>query len=188
MFVDVDYSRPAPASAAATLRSFGTVARKGIARTTDNAMSRLLERFDEVGRSQPALGFRVYRTAGGFRLLVTSDTYDPKSDAADRAAQRFRQRSAVHATLQSPGMFSRSAVGQVLAVRRTAGRRRVSLGPTTEHEDAIPAVGGRLSPPRQPIRHLPIVGTSASPANREAARPILETHDRLTMQDGAKLA
>ena len=35
--------------------------------------------FDEVCRLQPGFGFRIYRTRAGFRLLVTSGTFDPSA-------------------------------------------------------------------------------------------------------------
>ena len=48
-----------------------------------------LKRIEEVGRSRPALGYRLYRTAGGFRLLVTSDTYDPMTKASNELLAAF---------------------------------------------------------------------------------------------------
>jgi hypothetical protein len=41
-----------------------------------------LERLRDAVKAYPASSFRLYRTAGGFRVLVTDRTYDPASDEA----------------------------------------------------------------------------------------------------------
>ena len=173
-------------SAAATLRSFWNRLRgKAAPAPTDND-SPLLERFAEVGRTQPALGYRVYRTAGGFRLLVTSDTYDPKSDAAVELLKAFGS-DPLYRTLQSAGMFSRSSVGQVLAVRRSRPPSRFPWA-STEHEKQYRQWEDDYHRRANQFATCQLIGTFGKPGECEAARPIVETHDRLTMQDGAKLA
>src|SRR5262249_32031379 len=40
---------------------------------------KLLAGFEEVSRARPDVGFRIYRTYAGFRLLMTSQSYEPTS-------------------------------------------------------------------------------------------------------------
>src|SRR5262249_53632204 len=81
MFVDVDVYPPTMSFGEA-LRHFWrslTGKREANRRTREE---KLLAGFDELSRTRPELGFRIYRTYAGFRLLMTSQTYEPASKDA----------------------------------------------------------------------------------------------------------
>jgi hypothetical protein len=187
MFVDVDYARPTRASAADSLRGLWNRLRGKAAPTPTDNDSPMLERFAEVGRSEPALGYRVYRTAGGFRLLVTSDTYDPKSDAAVGLLKAFG----------SDPLYVRLCTAQECFRARLSAKfwrcgasRPPSRFPwaSSEHEKRYRQWEEDYHRRANQFATCQLIGSFGQPGECEAARPIVETHDRLTMQDGAKLA
>jgi hypothetical protein len=185
MFVDVDIQRP-PALATAFRSLWNSLRGKATPASTAGD-AELVERFDAVGRSQPNLGFRVYRTAGGFRLLVTSDTYDPLSEDSTRLM----------------GAFGSDPLYMRLCKAQECFRARLSA--------KFWRCGARRPPPRFPwatteeeqhYRHweedyhrlanrfasCAFIGSFGRPGVNEGVQQILEIHDRLTMQDGAPLA
>ncbi|HEX3599281.1 MAG TPA: hypothetical protein VHU84_04015 [Lacipirellulaceae bacterium] len=76
MFADVDY--PPPPGVLSLVKNIWDRIRGKPTATLPDRDEQLLRRFREVVDSQPGLGLRIYRTAAGYRLLATSDTYDPR--------------------------------------------------------------------------------------------------------------
>jgi hypothetical protein len=148
---------------------------------------KLIAGFDEVCRLQPGLGFRIYRTRAGFRLLVTSGTFDPsapetllllKAFGSDplyvrmcKAQECFRARlSAKHwrcGALRPPSRFPWEDAEKEREYR--------------EWENDYHRLANRFAV-------CELVGSRGAAAIDKSVQAILDTHDRLTMQDGAKLA
>jgi hypothetical protein len=83
MFIDIDYG---PEGAGTTLkRFFGGLFGKKV----PGQEQRILERIQANVAATPGLGLRAYRTANGFRCLVTSRTFDPVSPESAQILERF---------------------------------------------------------------------------------------------------
>jgi hypothetical protein len=147
----------------------------------------ILGRFDEVCRSQPELAFRIYRTYGGFRLLVTSGTYDPM------AAETLKLLEA----LGSDPLYIRLCKAQECFRARLSAKfwRCGANRPPSRFPWEDQAEERQYREWEEDYHRLAntfavceLVGSKGSSAIDETVRPILETHDRLTMQAGATLA
>jgi hypothetical protein len=87
MFVDVDRPPSGVAQLGKALRDLWSRLTGNAAVPAQNGDATFLDRFTQVVDARPGLGARVYRTAGGFRLLITSRTFDPvASESADLLA------------------------------------------------------------------------------------------------------
>lgn len=78
MFADIDYR---PVSPAAGLRQWWDRLWGKPVPTEDEV---ILQRLHALTAAQPEMGLRVYRTANGYRCLVTHRLFDPLSDEAAR--------------------------------------------------------------------------------------------------------
>ncbi|MEE8467966.1 MAG: hypothetical protein V3T22_05895 [Planctomycetota bacterium] len=83
MFVDIDY--PPRGSFSALRRACGRL----FGRQVPSRDERIRTRVRDVVGSTPGLGLRLYRTANGYRCLVTSRAYDPASREARELLERF---------------------------------------------------------------------------------------------------
>lgn len=185
MFVDVDI--PRPTLAAPTLRGLWNALRGKPAPQAPDLGEAVLSRIESVTREHTDLGCRVYRTAGGFRLLVTSDTYDPQSDTATKLLNDFG----------SDPLYTRMCKAQVCfrarltakfwrcGVRRPPARfpwdEAVQEQQYRQWEEEYHRVANGYAT-------CELVGTFGETEVCDAVKPIMETHDRLVMQAGAPLA
>jgi hypothetical protein len=79
MFMDVDL--PAEKTGSGLSRFFGQLLGRA-EQPAENHEARTLERIEGWAERQHGLSVRVYRTAAGFRCLVTSHAYEPASGKA----------------------------------------------------------------------------------------------------------
>jgi hypothetical protein len=193
MFVDVDLF-PASGSSITFGESLRHVweALRGRATQARLARTRQLEqqalaKIDDVSCSRPALGFRIYRTRGGFRLLVTSGGYDPV--AADTLAllQAFGSDPLYIRLCKSQACFRArlSAKHWRCGVRRPPSRFPWD-DPAEEREYRV--WENEYHRVANTLAVCEALGSRGPSVIDESVRPILDTHDRLTMQSGAKLA
>ncbi len=83
MFIDIDYQVE---SAGTTLkRLFGRLLGNKVPSRDEEIMTRV----ETVCATTPGLGLRLYRTAAGYRCLVTSGTFDPAATSTRDLLQRF---------------------------------------------------------------------------------------------------
>jgi hypothetical protein len=90
MFADVDIFPPAPVSFGEALRNIWRSLRGKSAADRRMREETLVAGFDEVCGLRPGLGFRIYRTCAGFRLLVTSSSFDPSAAGTLTLLKAFR--------------------------------------------------------------------------------------------------
>lgn len=83
MFIDIDY--PPRESFSGLRRAFG----KLLGREVLDRDERIRARVRDVVGSTPGLGLRLYRTANGYRCLVTSRAYDPAARESRLLLERF---------------------------------------------------------------------------------------------------
>ncbi len=81
VFVDVDLPPPAPVGFFARLLGRSTTSARA------HGESKKIELLARFQQNAPALGFRVYRTAGGLRYLLTSGPLAPDDPTVDRLFQ-----------------------------------------------------------------------------------------------------
>ncbi len=148
---------------------------------------KLLSGFDEVCRSQPGIGFRIYRTCGGFRLLITSSSYDPATSETLKLLEAFG----------SDPLYIRMCKAQeCFRARLSAKYWRCGAGRPPSRfpwddvakereyrvwEDDYHRVANQFAV-------CELVGSRGADAIDDSVRTIVDTHDRLTMQAGVKLA
>jgi hypothetical protein len=148
---------------------------------------KLLAVFDEVCQSQPEIGFRIYRTFAGFRLLVTSGVYDPTAPETIELLKAFGSDPLYIRLCKSQECFRArlSAKPWRCGVERPPSRfpwdeeakeREFRLWEEEYHRSA------------NQFAVCELVGSRGAAVVDESVRTILDAHDRLTMQDGAKLA
>jgi hypothetical protein len=144
-------------------------------------------RCEDVVQSRPGMGIRIYRTAGGFRLLVTSATFDPT--AADTHT--------LLSALGSDPLYNRLCkVQECFRARlsakywRCGAERPPCRFPWADAETEAKYRRWEQDYHRQANQFATCklartIGESIVHADVE---PILETHDRLTIRDGVPLA
>jgi hypothetical protein len=146
-----------------------------------------LKRIETAGSAQPGLGYRLYRTAGGFRLLITSKTYEPMSE----------ETRALLAAFGSDRLYVRLCKAQecfrarLSAKRWRCGvRRPPSRFPwaTPEEEQNYRQWEEEYHERANRFATCELIGSYGPSSIDEAVRPILDAHDRLTIQSGAPLA
>ncbi len=86
MFADIDYPPPQPAGLGGLIgKLLGGKAR--VPKSSPD--EEIIERVERVARETQNLGLRLYRTAGGFRVLATSRPFDPLSAETHDLLGRF---------------------------------------------------------------------------------------------------
>jgi hypothetical protein len=133
------------------------------------------------------LGFRIYRTFAGFRLLVTSGNFDPAASKTLELLEAFGSDPLYIRLCKSQECFRARLTAKYW---RCGAKRPPSRFPWEDAvkereyrvwEDGYHRVANRFAVCK-------LVGSRGVTAIDESVRTILETHDRLTMQDDAKLA
>ncbi len=187
MFADVDVYPPAAASFGQALRLAWRRFRGKSAADRRAREESLIAGFDEVLRAQPELGFRVYRTFGGFRLLITSRTFDP---AAPDALSLLN-------ALGSDPLYIRLCKAQECFRARLSAKhwrcgayRPPSRFPWDDEakEREYRAWENNYHRLANRFAVCELVESRGVEAIDEPVRTVLDVHDRLTMQTGAKLA
>lgn len=85
LFIDIDYPEEKPASLGSFLaKLFG-----GGSSETVDPDEEILTRIHSAVAEQPGLGLRLYRSANGFRCLVTDRVYDPRATDTLALLDRF---------------------------------------------------------------------------------------------------
>jgi hypothetical protein len=184
MFVDVDY--PAPNSRGLFRALWNALRGKPTLPPTDRD-KQLLERFDQVVASRLDLGMRIYRTAGGYRLLMTSRTFDPVDEDTTELLTEFGS---------DPLYVKLCKAQECFRARLSAKPWRCGASKpptkfpwvTPEHEARYRRWEEQYHATANNYATCELVGSLGAPEVSPDVQPILETHDRLTMQSGAALA
>jgi hypothetical protein len=147
----------------------------------------LISRFEEVARSRQGFGLRIYRTAGGFRLLVTSETFDPMSPEAMGLLSAFGSDPLYMRLCQSQECFRARLSAKFW---RCGAARPPSRFPWADAnaERAYRQWEQAYHVRANEFATCEIVHSIGEPAIHPAVQPILETHDRLCIRAGAPLA
>jgi hypothetical protein len=187
MFVDVDSFPPTPSSFRQALRNIWRSLRGKSAEDRRIREEKLLNGFDEVCRAQPGLGFRIYRTFAGFRLLVTSGVFDPAAIGSLELLKAFGSDPLYIRLCKAQECFRARLTAKYW---RCGAERPPSRFPwddaAKEREYRVWEDGYHRLANRFAVCEL--IGSRGMSAIDASVRTILDTHDRLTMQDGAKLA
>jgi hypothetical protein len=189
MFVDIDYpstGRWNGALAGAVRHLWNRLTGKPAPLQPDRDEV-ILSRVEDVTRQHPQLGVRVYRTAGGFRLLATSDTFDPTSAETGRMLADFG----------SDALYQRLCLAQQCFRARLsakfwrcgAGKPPSRLPWASDDEEAEYRRWEQAYHARaNEYATCALVATFGEPAVHDGVQVVLDTHDRLSCRDGAPLA
>jgi hypothetical protein len=187
MFVDVDIFSPALISFGAALRNVWRSLRGKSAADRRLREEKLITGFDEVCRLQPGLGFRIYRTSAGFRLLVTSSSFDPAAAETLTLLKAFGSDPLYIRLCKAQECFRARLSAKYW---RCGARRPPSRFPwedaAKEQEYRVWENGYHRVANTFAVCEL--IGSRGAATIDDSVQVILETHDRLTLQDGAKLA
>ncbi len=184
MFVDVDV--PSAVTLGSFTRSIWDKLRgKSTPPQADGDLQ--LQRIEAVGRERPGLGYRVYRTAGGYRVLITSDLYDPMSPESEKLLAAFGSDPLYTRLCKAQECFRARLSAKFW---RCGARRPPSRFPwaTADQEQQYRKWEEAYHRRANRFATCQLIGTFGPPEVCEAVRPILEMHDNLTMQAGARLA
>jgi hypothetical protein len=133
------------------------------------------------------MGLRVYRTAAGFRLLVTSGTFDPISAETDELLSAFGSDSLYTRLCKAQECFRARLSAKFW---RCGADRPPSRFPWAD--DGEEAKYRRWEQEYHEIANsyatCQFIQSFGNPRIHEAIEPILKTHDSLTIRDGAPLA
>ncbi len=185
MFVDIDLpieSLPRP-----TLREFWNRLLRKPNLSPRLADEPIINRINLVGASLPNLGFRLYRTFGGFRLLVTSATYDPTSIEVRDLLVAFGSDPLYVRLCQSQECFRARLSAKFWRCR---SRRPPSRYPWANAIDEAKYRKWEEYYHRRANLYATceIVGDFGAARVDDEVQPILDIHDRLTLQAGTVLA
>lgn len=188
MFVDVDRAASgAGLSLGKALKSVWAGLRGKGADEKQAREQEILKRFARVSESRPEMGFRVYRTNAGYRLLVTSSTFDPKASETLQLLEAFGSDPLYIRLCKAQECFRARLSAKYW---RCGARRPPSRFPW---DDA--AMERKYREWEESYHRLAntfavceLVEAMGSTTIDESVRPILDTHDRLTMLPGATLA
>jgi hypothetical protein len=187
MFADVDIAPSKAASLGEALRNVWRSLRGKALADRQLREEKLIAGFDEACRVQPGLGFRIYRTCAGFRLLVTSKSFDPSGTEALALLKAFGSNPLYIRLCKAQECFRArlSAKYWRCGVRRPPSRFPWEDGAKEQEyrvwENDYHRVANRFAV-------CELIGSRGATTIDESVRAILDTHDRLTLQDGAKLA
>jgi hypothetical protein len=195
MFADVDYppgQMTSPVKAAAGLA--GRLLRRltGSSQPTETVAAAarddvFLDRFDAVSRANGDLGLRVYRTAAGFRLLVTSQVLEPTSSESHDLLNAFG----------SDVLYQRLCVAQSCFRARLTPKywrcdsdKPPSRFPwaSAEDEAGYREWESAYAASAEQFATCAYVATLGNSRVDPAVQPMLELHDRMTIEEGAPLA
>jgi hypothetical protein len=146
-----------------------------------------LQRIKNVGRLQPNLGYRVYRTCLGFRVLVTSDVFDPLSEETRKLLTAFGS-DRLYTRLCNVQKCFRARLSA--KYWRCGAPKPPSRFPwqSTNEEQAYRQWEEEYHRHANQFATCQLIAAHGPAAVSEATRPIVELHDRLTLLDGAPLA
>jgi hypothetical protein len=187
MFVDVDDASASGVSLGDAFRSVWAALQGKQPTTSAEHDSRLLGRFEEVVRSRRGMGLRVYRTAAGYRLLVTSGTFDPMSAETNELLSAFG----------SDALYTRLCKAQECFRARLSAKfwrcgadRPPSRFPwaDADKEAEYRRWEQEYHERANAYATCQLVQSLGNPTIHDAVQPILESHDGLTIRDGAPLA
>jgi hypothetical protein len=187
MFADVDIFPPAPVSFGEALRNVWRSLRGKSAADRRIREEKLIAGFDEACRLQPGLGFRIYRTCAGFRLLVTSSSFDPAAAETLTLLKAFGSDPLYIRMCKSQECFRARLSAKYW---RCGARRPPSRFPW---EDAAKEREYRVwendyHRVANAFAVCELIGNRGATTIDESVQAILDTHDRLTLQEGVKLA
>jgi hypothetical protein len=148
---------------------------------------RILSRINEVVRSRRGMGARVYRTAGGFRLLISSATFDPMTVETNELLSAFGSDLLYTRLCKSQECFRArlSAKFWRCGANRPPSRFPwADAGEEAEYRRWEQEYHGRANQ----YATCELAQTLGDETVHSDVAPILEMHDRLTIRAGAPLA
>jgi hypothetical protein len=194
MFVDVDYPQSSNgAGDAATLgravKSLWGRLKGQPAKISPPAPSQdeiLLARFEKVTNSHAGLGIRVYRTAAGYRLLATSQPYDPMSSDVEKLLTDFGSDALYMRLCKSQQCFR----ARLTAKYWRCGAEKPPLRyPWTnaEEESKYRQCEQAYHKRANHFAACSHIANFGDPHVCDEVAPIVQMHDRLTINDQAQL-
>lgn len=189
MFIDIDYPSRGPASDSlgrAIRLLWNRLTGRPAAPHSDRDQQILSRIADVTGQHRP-LGVRVYRTAGGYRVLVTSDTFDPASDVSRQLLTDFGSDALYQRLCSAQQCFRARLSAKFWRCRASRPPSRFPWASDDQQrqyrqwEQAYHARANEYAT-------CALVGAFGEPAIHDRVRLVLETHDRLSCRDGAPLA
>ncbi len=185
MFVDIDLpvkSLPRP-----TLREFWNRLLRKPTPAPRQSDEPLIEQIKSMGATLPNFGYRIYRTFGGFRLLVTSATYDPTSTEVRDLLAAFGSDPLYVRLCQVQECFRARLSAKFWRCR---AHRPPPRYPWVNSIDEAKYRKWEENYHRRANRYATceIVGSFGDASVHADVQPILDIHDRLTLQPGAVLA
>jgi hypothetical protein len=196
MFVDVDYAPGGTAQSGSppplgdvVKQLWGLFTGKAASNSAAPAVSRddaLLERFERVTRSHVGLGIRVYRTAAGFRLLATSGRFEPESAEVAQLLSEFGSDALYTRLCKAQQCFRARLTAKFW---RCGAAKPPSRFPWINADEESTYRRWEQAYHQRANQHATctLVASFGAPAIHPAVAAVVETHDRLTMNAGAKL-
>lgn len=182
MFVDVDYHAGNGADLGAALRSWW-----GRLRGNPSQDEQLLTRFDQFTQSHPSLALRVYRTAAGFRLAATSRPFDAAAEETQQVLSELGSDPLYIRLCRSQECFRARLTPKFWRCGAVRPPSRFPWSSTGE-EEAYRAWENEYHRIANSFATCAFVTQFGETAVHDEVAPILEIHDRLTIQEGAPLA
>jgi len=185
MFVDVDDHQVKPSLGEAMRNLWNNLVGKAGPKPPHE--ERLFLRIDEVVRSHAGMGLRVYRTAGGFRLLVTYQTFDPTAAETHELLRAFgADRMYVRLCKMQECFRARLSA----KFWRCGAERPPSRYPWVDAAQEAQYRQWEQDYHRRANQYATceLVQIIGQPAVHAEVAPILDIHDRLTIRAGAALA
>jgi hypothetical protein len=194
MFVDVDHFsslNPRTGAGGMTLREQLTQLwdwlRGAPSTVKRDREQRFIDRFQQVLDQRPGLGARVYRTSGGFRLLITSGEFDPTAAESHRLLEAFGSDPLYVRLCKTQECFRARLSAKFWRCHAPRPPARFPWADASE-EAAYRRWEQEYHRLANQCATCELVQTLGEPAVHENVAPILETHDRLTIRPGAPLA
>jgi len=181
MFVDIDYK--SESSLVALKRFFGKLFGKRVPGQDEEILSRIAQTVESIH----GFGVRVYRTASGYRCLVTSGTFDPRSSETIILLERFGS---------DPLYVKLCKVQECFRARLTpkCWRCGVPRPPTRfpwrdeEHEARYRAWEKSYLHRSKSYATCDFVTTFGTESARDTVREIVSIHDKFTCTGAGELA
>ncbi|MEM7164679.1 MAG: hypothetical protein AAF581_04405 [Planctomycetota bacterium] len=173
LFADIDYAAPSLVGGLKRLFLGRRAQRSG----DDAVIDRVRSIAEESG-----IGVRLYRTANGFRCLVTSRTYDPTSDEARQLLERCGSDPLYMKLCKAQQCFRARLTPKFWRCGATRPPGRIPFE-TPEDETRYREWEGAYEQQAAEYSTCAFVGAFGSEAIDEAVQPVVDMHDRLACGD-----
>ena len=187
LFADIDKPQPKVNVIAGLGGLIGSLIGKKKSESIAEAVDPIISRVEQYFSGSNDLGARLYRTAAGYRCLVTSHVFDPLSGEA---------RELLTSLGSDPLYIKLCNVQECFRARLSPKPWRCGVGNPpvrfpwdgSEQEQAMRAWEQQYNAVAEPYGICELVGSFGDEAVHPQIGPLLKLHDGLTCKLGAKLA